>query len=1035
MMTPGRAEDREGGREAIVKLCDAFEERLEYYKSAEFDETTNRQRFIDPFFAALGWDVADEEKRGPFADVVLEYSLRTPRGHLGQLNADEAEDERVAEALAGGEELAKIGVRRPDYSFRINGDRRFFVEAKRPSVEISSPRPIYQVKSYGWSARTPLSLLTDFEELLVFDCRFRPVLEEPLTGLLPEFRLSFREYPANWDLLWETFSREAVAAGSLTRYIEQIEDRGQLPVDQAFLADLARWRTQLAKDLAANNEDLDVWQLNDATQLTLDRLVFIRVCEDRRLEPEEILRPLLDAEDPYEEFIAAIVPLRLNYNGGLLDPSFVDELEISDTVFQRIVRGLYTPWSPYRFDALGVEILGSIYERALASILTLDNERSVSIELKPEVRKAGGVYYTPQWVVDEVVRLTIEPLITGKAPRALAKFRVLDPACGSGSFLLGAYTRLIRHYEEYYTAHPTVDRRAHYEDADGVRRLTVDARAQVLQRHIFGVDVDPAAVEVTTMSLYLKSLESDAPEFVRSQMQLSGAILPSLATNIRAGNSLVSTDFYAQPQLADALDDYEEHRLRPFKWESRAEGFGQVLSDGGFAAVIGNPPYFSIDGVYGAGHPVPAYLKTAYADVWLDKGDIYYFFLRKAVELANDRLGLIVSRAFLAADRAQKLRAWLGGNARLFELLDFNGFMVFADASIATAIVAFDTSTSHGDATVDVRRLRTGNVSTAAVVEGVRTRSAPFEVFERPAELNDRSWHFPNPHEYSLYERIDAAGDHLEVLCDLGQGMQTGANSVFGVTAAEASQYGLPAELLKQRARNSDIACFYRAPNDEWLLYLEDVARYEDLPGQVREYLELPDNRARLEGRAAYKRGNCDWWRFTWPLSKDLYGRPRLVCPYRTGHLRFVLDDGFNWLSLTDTTVAFPKLGVDEDPRYLLGLLNSKLLTFRFRGMAKLTGENMWEAFDNSIKGLPIRRIDMDSAEDRSRYDAVVRLAGDLEAATLQSNEGLSAADRSLGARRAEGLMDQLDDLVLDLYGIGVPEERASVLSLGAPLD
>ena len=220
MMTPVKAEDREAGRAAITALCDAFEAQFAYYKSQDFDETTNRQRFIDPFFAALGWDVADEEKRGPYADVVLEYSLRRdPRDH-GQLafTDEEQEDARVEEALAVGSELTSIGVRRPDYSFRINGERRFFVEAKRPSVDIASPRPVYQVKSYGWSARTPLALLTDFEALLVFDCRYRPVLTEPLTGLLPEFRLGFREYVANWDLLWDTFSREAVAGGSLTRY-------------------------------------------------------------------------------------------------------------------------------------------------------------------------------------------------------------------------------------------------------------------------------------------------------------------------------------------------------------------------------------------------------------------------------------------------------------------------------------------------------------------------------------------------------------------------------------------------------------------------------------------------------------------------------------------------------------------------------------------------------------------------------------------------------------------------------------------------
>jgi hypothetical protein len=127
---------------------------------------------------------------------------------------------------------------------------------------------------------------------------------------------------------------------------------------------------------------------------------------------------------------------------------------------------------------------------------------------------------------------------------------VLDPACGSGSFLLGAYSRLIRHYEDYDTAHPTVDSRSHVADEHGVRRLTAEAKAGLLLHSIFGVDVDPAAVEVTAMSLYLKSLESESPEFLRTQMRFGYALLPSLESNLRVGNSLVSTDFYAQGALA-----------------------------------------------------------------------------------------------------------------------------------------------------------------------------------------------------------------------------------------------------------------------------------------------------------------------------------------------------------------------------------------------------------------------------------------------------------------------------------------------------
>ena len=301
-------------------------------------------------------------------------------------------------------------------------------------------------------------------------------------------------------------------------------------------------------------------------------------------------------------------------------------------------------------------------------------------------------------------------------------------------------------------------------------------------------------------------------------------------------------------------------------------GSAKVLANGGFDVVIGNPPYFSIDAQYGAGHPVPAYLKQAYSDVWLDKTDIYYYFLRKAAALAQQRLGFIVSRAFLEADKAKRIRGWLAANTRLERIEDFDGFMVFADAGIATTVVVLDTTEPHGEKEVEVRRLPSGRYSTAQVIEGVRNDTTPFEAFDVKSKLDERPWHFHNPYATALFSRIDRHGDPLMTVCDLGQGMQTGANSVFGrLTAVEVVDYNLASELLKPRARNSDIDRFYIADSGEFLLYLEDIRNFQALPKSVQNYLRLPTNKKKLRGRAAFKRGNCKWWQYTWPLHKEAY--------------------------------------------------------------------------------------------------------------------------------------------------------------------
>lgn len=536
------------------------------------------------------------------------------------------------------------------------------------------------------------------------------------------------------------------------------------------------------------------------------------------------------------------------------------------------------------------------------------------------------------------------------------------------------------------------------------------------------------------MSLYLKSLEAESPALVRTQMRFGHALLPSLRDNIRVGNSLVSTDFYAQSAM-NTLDDYEEHRLRPFKWESETEGFGTVLEAGGFDAVIGNPPYFSVDGTYGVGHAVPAYLQGAYPAVWDRMTDIYYYFLAKAAELSRKRVGFIVSRAFLEARYAEGLRQTLSETSTLQQLIDFNAFFVFADADIATAIVALNVEEPHGDTAVHVRKLDTAAHGTPEVIHGLRNESPPFGIFDHAVELDSEPWHFPTAREAQLFALLDEAGARLESLCELGQGMQTGANRVFAsFSDDEVGQWGFPEQLVKRRARNSDIQAFYIRPEGPWALYLEDVERYDDLPDSVRNYLESPGVREALERRAAFRRGNCEWWRWTWPLHKDLHDEPRIVNPYRTGNNRFAIDWDFRFFTSTDTTVAFLRDDIEEDIRYIVGLLNSRVLTCRFRGMGKLTSPNMWEAFDNSIARLPVRRIDFSSTPERSLHEQLVDLVTRLEGAIGSEQDAVSANDRSIAARRAEGLRDELDSLVLDLYGISDPSDRRDILAFGAPL-
>jgi hypothetical protein len=271
------------GRERVARIVRSFGANLSHYRSPNFPETAARNQFIDPFFEALGWDVADEGGAGPRRDVVVENRQRTSATAAGE---EEWDDDLTAEELAE----RSTETRFPDYVFRIDMRDMFVAEAKKPSVNLARKAPSFQAKSYAWTMRLPIAVLTDFEELRVFDARHRPHYDEPDAGMVPGLGLRFSEYVDNWPSIWGLLSREAVLAGALDAFIARHPARGAHPVDRSFLAELALWRVRIAADLFDRNPDLNHWEIAEATQRILDRVVFVRVMEDRGIVTEPILR-------------------------------------------------------------------------------------------------------------------------------------------------------------------------------------------------------------------------------------------------------------------------------------------------------------------------------------------------------------------------------------------------------------------------------------------------------------------------------------------------------------------------------------------------------------------------------------------------------------------------------------------------------------------------------------------------------------------------------------------------------------------------
>lgn len=558
------SKNKEEAYNGIKELVEKFKSNYKQFHSSEYNETLTRQDFINPFFEYLGWDISNKEGLSQtYRDVIHEDKL-------------------------------KIGkeTKAPDYSFRIVGNRVFFVEAKKPSRNLKEDSDAaYQIRRYAWSGKLAVSILTDFEEFAIYDCSKKPSPNDKASMSRIEY-INYEDYLNRFDFLYDTFAKENVLRGSLEKYnVDTKSKKGTESVDIDFLNSLDDLRTKLASNISKLNS-LSLRDLNFAVQHIIDRIIFLRVAEDRGVENYGDLREACCGNNYYKNIVEIFNKADGKYNSGIFDFSkdkITQNIEVDNKVIKEIINDLYYPKSPYEFSVISVEIIGNAYEQFLGKTITIGNNSKAKIELKPEVRKAGGVYYTPEYIVDYIVENTVGEKIKGKTPKEIANIKIVDPACGSGSFLIGAYKYLLNYHREYYSKQGKKKFLGSKEDAiteDGELALWV--KKQILINNIFGVDIDSNAVEVTKLSLLLKCMENETPASIMNNQSLfNERALPSLDENIKCGNSLIGNDFYSGGDSLN-IDIETQYKINCFDWDKE---FSSIFKSGGFDIVIGNPPY------------------------------------------------------------------------------------------------------------------------------------------------------------------------------------------------------------------------------------------------------------------------------------------------------------------------------------------------------------------------------------------------------------------------------------------------------------
>ncbi len=958
----------------VSELIERFERNQQSYTSSQYNEAQLRQEFINSFFEALGWDVRNINGNAEaYKDVILEDAI-------------------------------KIGsaIKAPDYCFRIGGTRKFFVEAKKPSIKIDDNiDAAFQLRRYAWSAKLPLGILTNFKEFAVYDCRIDPVKDDKASTARISYFI-YKDYPQQWDYLVSVFSKESVLKGSFDKYAESSKlKRGTATVDEKFLKEIESWRSGLAHKIAIRNTKLTTRELNFAVQRTIDRIIFLRICEDRGMEQYGKLQSMMNGVNVYKRLFELFQRADQRYNSGLFHFSkerdreeepdnLTPFLNIDDEPIKDIINRLYYPESPYEFSVLSADILGQVYEQFLGKVIRLTEGHHAKIEEKPEVRKAGGIYYTPTYIVDYIVKNSVGKLVEGKTPKQISKLRILDPACGSGSFLIGAFQYLLDWHLDWYVkdgaekyakaARPILYQAGgtHAGHGSGSYRLTTYERKRILLNNIYGVDIDPQAVEVTKLSLLLKVLEGENSQTLDVQFKLfHERALPDLENNIKCGNSLIGPDFYQQQSL-NLFNDDELLRINAFDWNAE---FKDIMTSGGFDAVIGNPPY-----VFTRNQGIDDKQKSYFYSHFKHQSNqlnTFGIFVEQSHKLLHKKgmLGFITPNNWYTIDSFSPLRKFIleaSANIKMINIVD----RVFVAADVDTGIILFE---KNNPTNLTISEMKNQ--------QEVFSHKVGIDAIQSPSYIININF-LNNSHSQKIIQKIETIAKPLSSFCTVSTGLK-------------AYQIGKGKPHQTNKEKDSRIFHASSKKDKTYGKYLDgvDVCRYRlDWSGEYLSYgewLAEPRKSVPFTGERL--------------LVRQIPSKP----PYL---INGVFTDEQSYNDINSMVIFSPAKNVYL--KYLLGLINSRLLSVWFEKTYDKLQRRIFPQFKvKELARFPICPINFSDPSDKARHDKMVTLVDQMLSLNKQLPSAKTEHEKTALQRQIDAIDKQIDELVYDLYGI-TEEER-----------
>ncbi|MBW8040750.1 MAG: N-6 DNA methylase [Planctomycetes bacterium] len=944
----------------VVELIETFDRNIETYRSQKYNETQLRREFIDPFFEELGWDVTNRAGHAQaYKDVIHEDAIKI-----------------------GGYTKA------PDYCFRIGGTRKFFLEAKKPSVDIKADvHPAYQLRRYAWSAKLPLSILTDFEEFAVYDCQARPKQSDKASAARIKY-LTYKEYINKWDEIADIFSKDAILKGSFDKFAVSTKGkRGTTTVDKEFLSELEKWRSELARIISLRNRKLSQSEINFSVQRTIDRILFLRMCEDRGIEDYGQLLKISTGNRTYPRLCEIFEKADHKYNSGLFyfrkeagRPESPDELTpnliVDDNTLKYMLHSLYYPQCPYEFSVLPAEILGNVYEQFLGKVIELTPAHRAEVKEKPEVKKAGGIYYTPSYIVDYIVKNTVGKLCEGKTPKDISKLRILDPACGSGSFLLGAYTYLLNYHRDWYVDNnPEKYTKKIYQGKGAQWFLTIAEKKKILLNSIFGVDIDSQAVEVTKLSLLLKVLEGETSETVgQTYKMFHERALPDLGNNIKCGNSLIGPDFYDDK---DPNSNGEEQRRKINAFNYKTE-FPHIFKtkNPGFDTVIGNPPWIFTKYV-DWGKDTKKYIQKIYL-VGREKSgrsrarqagkiNLFAIFFLKGLSLLNSRgcLGVILPNNILRTTVYDVVRKQILDSYKLRRIVDLKSG-VFPHVTASTVILLIDAEPADEHYPIQI----VDNKTLGTIQEEITNTILQMECLNNPSYVFDI---FTDSTLKPIIDKVTEVSLQLGTLVEVRNGIATYVNM----------------EGVLEKPQDS---------NSKPILFGKDIARYHfTYSGKYINYVRQKLLR---------------------PRNEAIFLSPEKLVMQRIGGILVTAYDDRQYYTFNSVNNILLKTGSKYSLKYILGIIDSKLMRLyyitKFTNRSSLT-VNISKTFLDKI---PICTIDFGNPTDKAKHDKMVKLVDRM----LDLHKNLAAAkvpgEKTRIQRQINTTDKKIDKLTYDLYDL-----------------